>query len=586
MANRILGILCSLALAVSAAGAAPLPQSLQAGEEVLTSTAQAGSHGGRLVVALRAEPKTLNPVTAGDGPSREVIGRMVADLVHINRATQLTEPALAKSWTVSPDGLRYTLKLRKGVRFSDGDPFDADDVVFSFQVYLDDKLHSPQRDLLIVGGKPIVIRKLDSHTVAFELAQPYAAAERLFDSVAILPKHVLEKPYQGGRLAQTWTLATPVSEIVGLGPFRVKEYAAGQQLVLERNPYYWKFDRARKRLPYLDEVAFLFVASEDAQVIRFQAGETDVMGRMSAENYAVLEREQQARGYRVQDLGPGLEYNFLVFNLNSKIPQDGRITHQQKWFKDLRFRQAVSHAIDRSGIVRLVYRGRGTALATHVTAASKLWMNSSIPTPTQSVEKARELLKTAGFSWDESGTLLDPNQQPVEFTILSSASNAQRTQIATIIQDDLKKLGMRVQVVPLEFRALLDRVLQTHDYNAAVLALGGGDVDPNPQMNVWLSTGSNHLWNLGASQPATAWEAEIDGLMRKQLSTLKVKERKRLYDRVQQLVAEHLPLICVVSPNILVAAKTRVGNFQPAILDHYTLWNADELFLRQDGSRP
>jgi peptide/nickel transport system substrate-binding protein len=586
MANRFLALLCALAIAASLAGATAPPQPLKTGEELLTSTAEAGRHGGRLVVALRAEPKTLNPVTAGDGPSRDVIGRMVADLVHINRATQLTEPALAKSWKVSPDGLRYTLKLRKGIRFSDGEPFDADDIVFSLHVYLDEKLHSPQRDLLIVGGKPIAVRKLDPHTVTFELAQPYAAAERLFDSVAILPKHVLEKPYQEGRLAQAWTLATPASEVVTLGPFRLKQYVAGQRLVLERNPYYWKADRNKKRLPYLDEIAFLFVASEDAQVIRFQAGETDVMGRMSAENYAVLERDQQARGYRVQDLGPGLEYNFLVFNQNSVIPKDSRIAQQQKWFNDLRFRQAVSHAIDRAGIVRLVYRNRGTALATHVTAANKLWMNSAIPTPAQSVEKARELLKLAGFSWDAGGMLLDPMQQAVEFTILSSASNAQRTQIATIIQDDLKKLGMRVQVVPLEFRAMLDRVLQTHDYEAAVLALGGGDVDPNPQMNVWLSTGSNHLWNLGASQPATAWEAEIDGLMRKQLSTLKIKERKRLYDRVQELVAENLPLICIVSPNILVGARNSVGNFQPAILDHYTLWNADELFLRQDGPRP
>jgi peptide/nickel transport system substrate-binding protein len=170
----------------------------------------------------------------------------------------------------------------------------------------------------------------------------------------------------------------------------------------------------------------------------------------------------------------------------------------------------------------------------------------------------------------------------VEFTILSSASNAQRTQIATIIQDDLKGLGMRVQVVPLEFRALLDRVLQTHDYEAALLALGGGDVDPNPQMNVWLSSGSNHLWDLGESKPATPWEVEIDRLMNQQLSALKVKDRKRLYHRVQQLVAENLPLICVVSPNILVAARNHIGNFHPAILDHYTLWNSDELFLRSD----
>jgi peptide/nickel transport system substrate-binding protein len=586
MTGRLLRRLCALVLAVcsiAAVGAVP-PQPLARGEDVLSSSGQPGQYGGRLVVALRAEPKTLNPVTAGDGPSRDVIWRMAADLLHINRVSQLTGPALAKSWKVSPDGLRYTLKLRDGIRFSDGHPFDADDVVFSFQVYLDEKVNSPQRDLLVVGGKAIVVRKLDAHTVSFELAQPYAAAERLFDSVAILPRHILQKPYQEGRFAQMWTLVTPAAEIAGLGPFRLKEYVAGQQLVLERNPYYWKADRSRQRLPYLDEVVFLFVPSEDAQVIRFQAGDTDVMSRMSAENFAVLERDQQARGYQVNDLGPGLEYNFLVFNLNSVLPNESPIAQRQGWFKDVRFRQAVSNAIDRASIIRLVYRGRGTPLISQVSAANKLWANTAIAPPQRSLEKARELLKSAGFSWDASGSLLDSSGKPVEFTILSSASNAQRTQIATIIQDDLKALGMRVQVVPMEFRAMLDRVLQTHDYDAAVMALGGGDVDPNPQINVWVSSGSNHLWDLGASKPATAWEVEIDRLMRQQLSTLKVKERKRLYDRVQQLVAENLPLLCVVSPNILVAAKNRVGNFQPAILDHYTLWNADELFLRSDIS--
>jgi len=577
---RLLG---ALALAVCCCAAATPPQPLSRGEDLLKSVHEPGKYGGRLVVALRAEPKTLNPVTAVDGPSRDVIGRMVGDLVHINRVSQQSEPALAQSWKVSHDGLHYTLKLRRGIRFSDGHDFTADDVVFSFQVYLDENLHSPQRDLLIVGGKPIAVRKLDSQTVSFELAQPYAAAERLFDSVAILPRHILEKPYQEGRFAQMWTLAAAPAEVVGLGPFRLKEYVAGQRLVLERNPYYWKVDANRQRLPYVDEVVFLMVSSEDAQVVRFQAGDTDVLSRVSAENYALLEKDQQARSYQVHDLGPGLEYNFLFFNMNSVLPKDSTTAGKQSWFKDIRFRQAVSSAIDRAGIVKLVYRGRGTPLITHVTPANKFWINSAIAQPVQSMDKSRELLKTAGFSWDSSGTLLDRDQRPVEFTILSSASNAQRTQIATIIQDDLKQLGMRVQVVPLEFRALLDRVFQTHDYDAAVLALGGGDVDPNPQMNVWLSSGSNHLWDLGESKPATPWEEEIDRLMRTQLSTLKVKERKRLYDRVQQLVADNLPLICLVSPNILVAARERIGNFQPAILDHYTLWNADELFFRPDS---
>ena len=197
------------------------------------------------MVAQRAEPKTLNPVTALDSASREVIHRMMADLVHINRATQRTEPALAESWTVSGGGRRYTLHLRRGLRFSDGHPFDADDVVFTFQVYLDEKVGSPQRDLLIVGGKPIAVRKQDPWTVVFEFAatlRPRRAPLRL---LAMLPRHLLEKPYREGRLARAWTLNTPPAQIAGLGPFRMKEYVPGQRLVLERNPYYWKADSRR-----------------------------------------------------------------------------------------------------------------------------------------------------------------------------------------------------------------------------------------------------------------------------------------------------------------------------------------------------
>jgi len=561
------------------AGASLSPQSRQPNEELLVTENEIGQYGGKIVTALRSEPKTLNPAIATDGPSREVIGRITADLIHINRASQQTEPAVAKSWKASSDGLRYTLRLRKGLRFSDGLPCDADDVVFSFQVYLDEKTHSTQRDLLIVGGKPITIHKIDPLTVVFELSQPYAAAERLFDGFAILPKHILEKPYQEGRLAQVWGVSSPAAEIVGLGPFRLKEYVPGQRMVLERNPYYWKADRKGQRLPYLDELVFLFVPSDDAQVIRFQAGDTDVLSRISAENYSVLEQQQQNRGFRLYDLGPGLEYNFLFFNLNTNLPKDSTIARKQGWFKDVHFRQAVSSAIDREGIVHLVYRGHGAPLWTDVTPAYKLWVNPAIPHPPRSLEKSRELLKAAGFSWKSDGTLVDGSGDPVEFSIVTSASNAQRTQMATIIQDDLKQLGMKVQVVPLEFRAVLDRVFQTHDFEASVLALGGGDVDPNTKMNVLVSSGASHMWDLGESQPSTPWEAEIDRLMKQQISTLKFTDRNRLYGRVQQLVYENLPLICIASPNILVGAKTTVGNFQPAILDHYTLWNVDQLFV-------
>jgi peptide/nickel transport system substrate-binding protein len=543
-----------------------------------------GHYGGHLTIGQRAEPKTLNPVTATDAVSREVIGRIMGDLIEINRSSQQTEPALAKSWKISPDGRTFTLQLRKGIRFSDGHPFDADDVLFSFTVYMDEAVDSPQRDLLIIDGKPILVTKLDQYTVRFALPRPYAAAERLFDGLAMLPKHLLEKQYHEGHFAQAWSLNVQASEVAGLGPFRLKQYVPGQRVVVERNPYYWKVDQKNQRLPYLDELVFLFVGTEDAQVMRFEAGETDIISRLSSENYNLLSREKSRVGSQLADIGPSLEYNFLVFNLNDLSGKKlNEVAGKQAWFSDLKFRQAISAAVDRESIVRLVYGTRGAALWGNVGPGNKLWINQTIPHPSRSVETARQLLKAAGYSWNAAGQLLDATRQPVEFSIITSSSNSQRMKMATLLQDDLSHLGMQVHVVPLEFRAMIDRVFQSLDYDAAIMGLGGGDADPNPEMNVWAFSGTSHLWHLGETKPATDWERELDQLMQQQMVTLDYTRRKQLYDRAQQLIAENLPFIFLGTPNILAGANARVGNFHPAVLDPYTLWNADELYVRGPG---
>jgi len=568
-------------LAGACFAAVPFPEAANPGEELARMAGVSGHYGGHLTIGQRAEPKTLNPVTATDAVSREVIGRLMADLIDINRSSQQTEPALAKSWKISPDGRTFTLQLRKGIRFSDGHPFDADDVVFSFNVYMDEAVDSPQRDLLIIDGKPILVTKLDQYTVRFALPRPYAAAERLFDGLAMLPKHLLEKQYHEGHFAQTWSLNVQASEIAGLGPFRLKQYVPGQRVVVERNPYYWKVDQKNQRLPYLDELVFLFVGTEDAQVMRFEAGETDIISRLSSENYNLLSREKSRVGSQLADIGPSLEYNFLVFNLNDLSGKKlDEIAGKQDWFSDLKFRQAISAAVDRESIVRLVYGARGAALWGNVGPGNKLWINQTILHPRQSVETARQLLKSAGYSWNAAGQLLDGARRPVEFSIITSSSNSQRMKMATLLQDDLSHLGMQVHVVPLEFRAMIDRVFQSFDYDAAIMGLGGGDADPNPEMNVWAFSGTSHLWHLGETKPATDWERELDQLMQQQMVTLDYAKRKQLYDRAQQLIAENLPFIFLGTPNILAGANARVGNFHPAVLDPYTLWNADELYVR------
>ncbi len=561
--------------------AAPVPDAAKPGEELARLAEVSGHYGGHLTIGERAEPKTLNPVTATDAVSREVIGRLMGDLIEINRSTQQTEPALAKSWKISPDGRTFTLQLRKGIRFSDGHPFDADDVVFSFNVYMDEAIDSPQRDLLIIDGKPILVTKLDQYTVRFALPRPYAAAERLFDGLAMMPKHLLEKPYREGHFIQAWSLNAQAAEVAGLGPFRLKQYVPGQRIAVERNPYYWKVDRENQRLPYLDELVFLFVGTEDAQVMRFEAGETDIVSRLSSENYNLLSREKSRLGSQLADMGPSLEYNFLLFNLNDLNGKKlDEVAGKQAWFRDLKFRQAISAAVDRDSIVRLVYGARGTALWGNVGPGNKLWINPNIPHPQRSVETARQLLKSAGYSWNQSGQLLDTAGRPVEFSIITSSSNSQRMKMATLLQDDLSHLGMQVHVVPLEFRAMIDRVFQSFDYDAAIMGLGGGDADPNPEMNVWAFAGTSHLWHLGETKPASDWERELDQLMQQQMVTLDYTKRKQLYDRAQQLIADNLPFVFLGTPNILASASARVGNFHPAVIDPYTLWNADELYIR------
>jgi peptide/nickel transport system substrate-binding protein len=549
--------------------------------------------GGVLVTALRSEPKSLNPVLANDASSREVLNQLNADLLHINRRTQAIEPSLAESWSVSRDQCRYILRLRHNLNFSDGELFDADDVVFSFRLYMDKGLNAPQRESLMVAGRSIGVQKLDKYTVEFSLPRPYASAERLFDSIAILPRHLLEGPYLRGSLSHTWALNTPKNQVAGLGPFRIRQYSPGVRLTIERNPYFWKKDAKEKHLPFLAGITFLFVGNADAEVLRLEAGQTDVINRLSVANYMAMKTNHGVTGICLYDLGPSLDYNFFFFNLNRTLPtQDGGLHERQKWFEDARFRQAVSSAIDRENIIRIIFQGRGTALWTNVSPANTEWYDPSLPHLASSIERSQALLRASGFSWrSNDGILLDQRGSEVAFSIIVGMANDERIGMATLIQQDLRKIGILSRVIPLEFNSLLDRVFQTHDYDAAILGLGGADSDPNSQMNVLLSSGNDHLWNLNQPMPDTAWEADIDRLMTQQMFTSKKDVRKQLYSEVQQIEIDELPLIFLNTPNVLVAARATIGNFQPTILDPHTLWNSDQLYLNRrteefgDGAR-
>lgn len=554
---------------------------------VLTATSAElfadSSSGGRLVLAQRSEPKTLNPALALDEPSRALAGIMHASLVRVHAGTQTVEPALAEKWTVSPDGRIITVRLRDGLRFSDGAPLDADDVLFTFEVLQDEKVGSTLRETLRVGDRPLQVTKIDDRSLRFTLAQPYALGERMLDGIAVLPKHLLEPAYRAGKLAGSWTPGTAPGQIAGAGPFRLKQYVPGERVVLERNPHFWRRDSSGRRMPYLDEVVFLFSAGEDIQVTRFLSGDADMIAGFGAGSYSMLASARQKSTYDLYDAGAGLDYTFLLFNLN---PGKSKV-----WFRSVSFRHAVSVAVDREAIVRLVYRGRATPIWGHVTPGRKDWIDNSLPRQPRSLERARKLLQSEGFRWDRAGTMLDQTGQPVQFTVIASAANPTYTEMAAIVQEDLRKLGIRLTIVPLEFRALVDRVMNRRDYDTAVMAMRPGDSDPVADMNVLLSSGRTHLWNLADNAPKESalseWEKEIDHLMEQQLGTRDPAKRKAAFQRVQRILQDQMPMVCLAAPNVLVAARKGIGALKPGALGNPVLWNIEELhWIKGTGRGP
>jgi peptide/nickel transport system substrate-binding protein len=526
------------------------------------------SRNNRLVASLRSEPTGLDPFLTIDGPSVTVMDLLNGSLISFDEVRQEPRLDLAESLDVSADGRVLSVRLRPGLRFSDGTPCEPEDVLSSFAALLDAERASPLRPQLIVDGRPVEVSLAADRTLRFELAAPVASVERLLDGIPILARGMAAASAQ-------WSLATPPDRIAGMGPFRFRRHVPGQRIELERNPHYWRVDAAGGRLPYLDELVFQVVASPEAEVMLFSAGEIDVISSLSAHSFEVLERHHGDR-VRMWDVGPGLRFMFLLFNLNESTANAPSGPFVGSWFRRREFRQAVSLAVDREAIARLVFRGRAVPIASHETPGSRFWWDPVSRPPPRSLPEARRLLERSGFSWGSGGRLLDPEGRPVELTALVSAKNPDRPPAAELIREDLRGIGVELNAVSLTHGALVRRVLTTGEFDAAVLELGGGDPDPNAHLPILLSSGRLHLWQL-AGRPLFGWERTLDELMLRQLAARAPEERRRLYVEVQRIVAEQLPFVPLVSPHVLVGARRGLLGFEPAATGHPALWNADTL---------
>ena len=573
MTRRIPVVVANLLLASSLIGLA---------RPIASQSGVRGKRGGRLVISMSAGPTTFNRLFADDAQTTAITDCLVGHLIRINRQTQQPEAELAQSWKVSPDGKKVTFVLRPGLKFSDGRAVTADDLIFTFQVITDPRSETAQRDLFTISGQPVRADKIDASTVSFTFPTPRVSMVRLFDGVPVVPKHILEPAYRAGRIKQTFLLSTPPDQIVGLGPFRVKSFLAGQRVTLQRNDYYWKSAASGEKLPFLDELVISIDANRNTQMLKFQQGETDLLSPVSADDIGALSALERQGKLRIHDLGPSFIREVFWFNLN-----DGRQSASGRspvdavklgWFREVKFRQAISHAIDRQAIVNLVFAGRATPQWAFLSAGDRVWFNPNVQKYPYDLNRAKQLLSEVGFVYRADRKLLqDAQGRPVAFTIATNTTPL-RQKIGALIQEDLAKIGIRVSLAIIESKALTSRFEDSLDYEAGLLALVSGDTDPGSNQNALGSKGAQHWWYPKQTQPATAWEARIDELMRQVMTTLNPAQRKRQFDEVQKIMAEQQPFIFLVSRHLMVASKTNIGNLKPALLPDFVLWNAEELF--------
>ncbi|MBC7926427.1 MAG: ABC transporter substrate-binding protein, partial [Bryobacteraceae bacterium] len=276
---------------------------------------------------------------------------------------------------------------------------------------------------------------------------------------------------------------------------------------------------------------------------------------------------------QVADIGPSLDQEFLWFNQSRSSPV---VEHKKSWFRNTAFRKAVSLAINRADLCRIVYRGHAIPSAGPVPPTNRAYFNFALKSHPFDVSAARKLLTQAGFRLESSG-LRDASGNAVSFSLLTNGGNRAREQMAALMQRDLKAIGIVINIVTLDFPALLSRMTRTNDYEAILLGLVVSDPDPNYQMNVWLSSGANHQWNPRQKSPETPWEAEIDKLIQRQASAATDSERKSAFNRVQEILYEQEPFIYLVHPNALAAFSPRVKGVKPVILRPQLLWNIEEL---------
>ena len=552
------------------------------GVDYLQSQAPVGKFGGRLVLSTIGEPKTFNPCNTKDATSSSMAGMLYDGLFGTNPRTGQVQPQLAKSFEIN--GNDYFIHLRRGVKWSDGRPITADDVMYTYNEIVFKGLGNPSAmDAMKVDGKLPELVKLDDYTVKFTTPKPFAPFLRQL-SYPIVPKHYF-KPYSDKGESVFNAFLNPDTNpktIVSGGAFRLKEYVAAQRVIFERNPNYYKINLKNEKLPYLDKVVYMIVGDSNNEILKFEAKEIDVLGIRGA-NVAQYKLNEAKSDYKVYNLGPDTGTLFLVINLNNRKDKNGKPyvnPIKQKWFANRDFRAAIDWAVDRKNMVQNIASGVAEPLFT-AESLNSIYLNKYIKGHPCDLNVAKKSLEKAGFK-QKDGKLYDSSNNRVEFDLYTNAGNLEREALGVMVKQDLEDLGMKVNFKPVEFNSLVNKMTNTNDWDMAIMGLTGTPLEPHDGKNVWTSNGSLHLFNQRPNgynvDDRLDWEKELDEIFREGALKLTYEERKPLYDRYQTIIYNQKPIIYLYSPIRITAIRKKFKNIFPTSLSGL-IYNLDEVYV-------
>jgi peptide/nickel transport system substrate-binding protein len=456
------------------------------GNEFWQGRGNVGKFGGALRLAeFGAGPKTFNTWDASDATSHGIGLIQFESLVDYDPWTGKPIPRLAKSFAVSKDGLTVTFVLRKGLKWSDGFPLNADDVVFTYgKIVKEGYGELSARDTLSVEDSYPEVSKVDDLTVVFKFKKPFAPFLYNLNPVTIAPKHILEAVTKLSKdeFHKFWDINTNPATLVGSGPFILDRYVIGQRYELKRNPYFSMVDSKGQRLPYLDKISVEIVPEQNTEIMKFMGGEVDLLDvkAVRGQDASMLKQKEKQLNFVLYNLGPDDGTVFLLLNMaRRKNPKTGKFfvdPIKQEWFNNKDFRWALSHAINRRSVINNVLKGVGYPLYTALTPAS-LYFDKSIKPIDYSLDEAAKLLAHSGFV-KKGGQLYDAKGNAVEFDLTTNSGNGIRDAVCIMLKEDFKKLGVKVNYQPMEFNTMTNRIHQSLDFDAVMMGLTGSRFEP------------------------------------------------------------------------------------------------------------